>query len=217
MPPFAGAIAQGNQMSKYGSLSHFDSYQNSMNRHPQADYYAMQTSADYKIELNSWKRTSRERKHARSDAEVEKEKIECRDRTKEFPSPYYGTWWKIFYEGIYADEARWRRIREAMGRGACRVVVRWEDWQIEEVGRGHGSLKARSGGMGLGPGSGGFSTRLRGTGQGQPIHRRGQAHSFGVLPPSLGSTIDHGRTEMDDGFDMRKFEDGESWQFEDGF
>ncbi|KAK2629815.1 hypothetical protein QTJ16_000635 [Diplocarpon rosae] len=50
-----------------------------------------------------------------------------RSRELEEPCAYRGIWWPKFFEGVYADEARWRRIREAMSKGKCRVVVRWAE------------------------------------------------------------------------------------------
>ncbi|KAI9046623.1 hypothetical protein LZ554_009366 [Drepanopeziza brunnea f. sp. 'monogermtubi'] len=66
-------------------------------------------------------------------------------REKEIPSTCRGVWWEQFYEGLYRDETKWRRIREAMARGKCRVVVRWAE--LEEV-------KPAEGGLGLGAGFG---------------------------------------------------------------
>ncbi|KAK6586023.1 hypothetical protein PZA11_001080 [Diplocarpon coronariae] len=55
------------------------------------------------------------------------EEREGRSRELEEPCAYRGIWWPKFFKGIYADEARWRRIREAMSKGKCRVVVRWAE------------------------------------------------------------------------------------------
>jgi len=44
------------------------------------------------------------------------------------PSPYRGTWWAEFYRRVGEDAQRWEEIRGAMGRGKCRVVVRWREW-----------------------------------------------------------------------------------------
>jgi len=48
-----------------------------------------------------------------------------RDRSTEVPHARVGKWWDMFYEEVYKEEARWRRIRECMSRGKCRVVIRW--------------------------------------------------------------------------------------------
>ncbi|EKD14050.1 uncharacterized protein L3040_007946 [Drepanopeziza brunnea f. sp. 'multigermtubi'] len=66
-------------------------------------------------------------------------------REKEIPSTCRGVWWEQFYDGLYQDETKWRRIREAMARGKCRVVVRWAE--LAEV-------KPAEEGLGLGAGFG---------------------------------------------------------------
>ncbi|ESZ98110.1 hypothetical protein SBOR_1489 [Sclerotinia borealis F-4128] len=42
-------------------------------------------------------------------------------------SPNEGVWWSVFYRGMSADRIKWAKIRRSMGRGRCRVVVRWQD------------------------------------------------------------------------------------------
>lgn len=42
-------------------------------------------------------------------------------------SPNDGTWWNAFYRGMTKDRIRWEKIRRSMGRGRCRVVIRWQD------------------------------------------------------------------------------------------
>ncbi|KAG9243610.1 hypothetical protein BJ878DRAFT_510016 [Calycina marina] len=43
-------------------------------------------------------------------------------------SPFAGLWWAEFYRGMHIDAGRWRAIRRAMARGACRVVARWTEF-----------------------------------------------------------------------------------------
>ncbi|KAB8304234.1 hypothetical protein EYC80_003652 [Monilinia laxa] len=42
-------------------------------------------------------------------------------------SPNDGIWWNCFYRGMTRDRIRWEKIRRSMGRGRCRVVMRWQD------------------------------------------------------------------------------------------
>ncbi|PBP15446.1 hypothetical protein BUE80_DR013783 [Diplocarpon rosae] len=58
---------------------------------------------------------------------------EGRSREREEPCAYRGIWWPQFFEGVYADEARWHRIREAMSKGKCRVVVRWAELEPQQA------------------------------------------------------------------------------------
>lgn len=59
-------------------------------------------------------------------------------------SPNKGAWWKEFYRKMYADRKTWRGVKHAMGRGKCRVVVRWLESEtakdINEIGDGGGAL-----------------------------------------------------------------------------
>jgi hypothetical protein len=48
------------------------------------------------------------------------------------PPPNRGVWWKSFYERMARDVERWRKIRACMGRGKCRVVVRWTESPEDE-------------------------------------------------------------------------------------
>lgn len=61
------------------------------------------------------------------------------------PSVRKGKWWSAFYKGMYADEARWERIREAMSRGKCRVVVRWVERDLFAAPREPGLAEAMMG------------------------------------------------------------------------
>jgi hypothetical protein len=49
------------------------------------------------------------------------------------PCPYEGHWWGRFWEEMWEDARRWKGIREAMGRGSCRVVLRWEEWEVQDL------------------------------------------------------------------------------------
>ena len=48
-------------------------------------------------------------------------------KIKEMPAPNRGKWWEVFYKSMYADCRKWEKVRTAMGRGKCRVVIRWEE------------------------------------------------------------------------------------------
>jgi hypothetical protein len=50
-------------------------------------------------------------------------------------SPFAGQWWKVFYEGVSRDAARWCSIRSAMSRGKCRVVVRYTEFEDDYEGQ----------------------------------------------------------------------------------
>jgi hypothetical protein len=43
------------------------------------------------------------------------------------PAPNRGFWWNVFYQRMHEDCARWENVKKAMGRGKCRVVVRWNE------------------------------------------------------------------------------------------
>lgn len=45
-------------------------------------------------------------------------------------SPKSGIWWEEFIKGVDKDSMVWEDIRSAMGRGKCRVVVRWSETEI---------------------------------------------------------------------------------------
>ncbi|KAI9648267.1 hypothetical protein NHQ30_002899 [Ciborinia camelliae] len=58
-------------------------------------------------------------------------------------SPNEGVWWNTFYRGITKDRVRWEKVRRSMGRGRCRVVVRWQDIP-EELKMPNSSLSQRT-------------------------------------------------------------------------
>jgi hypothetical protein len=45
------------------------------------------------------------------------------------PSPNAGYWWKVFYALVEEDAERWQSVKNAMERGKCRVVVRYEEFE----------------------------------------------------------------------------------------
>ncbi|TGO65537.1 hypothetical protein BCON_0002g01230 [Botryotinia convoluta] len=63
-------------------------------------------------------------------------------------SPNEGIWWCEFYRGITRDRIRWERVKRCMGRGRCRVVVRWQD--VPDEMKRLGGRSSSSSGMGLG-------------------------------------------------------------------
>ncbi|RDW65030.1 hypothetical protein BP6252_10681 [Coleophoma cylindrospora] len=71
---------------------------------------------------------------ARSDAAWDEEsgerKRDMRGKAEQ-PAAAKGRWWSEFYAKMYEDSRRWGRIRAAMARGKCRVVVRWEEMDAE--------------------------------------------------------------------------------------
>ncbi|KAE9365776.1 hypothetical protein N431DRAFT_472371 [Stipitochalara longipes BDJ] len=85
-------------------------------------------------------------------------KVEGEEGVRKVESPFQGQWWKVFYEGVSEDVARWEGIRSAMARGKCRVVVRYTEFEddrdkmdIDPVGLG---LSGFEGGFGGGMGEG---------------------------------------------------------------
>ncbi|KAH6713515.1 hypothetical protein BKA61DRAFT_457145, partial [Leptodontidium sp. MPI-SDFR-AT-0119] len=71
-----------------------------------------------------------------------------RDRGLEDPHARRGVWWEMFYQAVYREERKWRRVRECMSRGKCRIVVRWVENGDSGMSDGAG------GGIGLGLGIG---------------------------------------------------------------
>ena len=45
------------------------------------------------------------------------------------PCPNKGVWWTQFYCRVWEDCEGWRKVKEAMGRGKCRVVLRWDEYK----------------------------------------------------------------------------------------
>lgn len=77
------------------------------------------------------------------------------------PAPNRGVWWKVFYERMYEDVARWDKVRKAMGRGKCRVVIRWIEALAEEgVETGQRGAVAGKQGLGVGGKKGAQGKRL---------------------------------------------------------
>ncbi|PMD35020.1 hypothetical protein L207DRAFT_638481 [Hyaloscypha variabilis F] len=77
-------------------------------------------------------------------------------------SPWSGQWWKVFYEGVSGEVGRWEGVKASMGRGKCRVVVRFTEWEGEDEGermdldREEGVGLGLSGVEGVGMGLGGM-------------------------------------------------------------
>jgi hypothetical protein len=42
-------------------------------------------------------------------------------------NPFQGRWYKVFYDKLNEDAKRWLDIRNAMGKGMCHIVVRWQE------------------------------------------------------------------------------------------
>jgi hypothetical protein len=77
------------------------------------------------------------------------------------PCPNRGVWWKEFYRRVGEDCERWRKVRRAMGRGTCRIVLRWVETEDEEDGEEHeeeeedfGRVGRTLGGRSMGSGRG---------------------------------------------------------------
>jgi hypothetical protein len=62
---------------------------------------------------------------------------------------FMGEWWQEFYIKMAEERTRWRRVRESMGRGKCRVVIRWQEVN-GALGAGRNGLRAVSAGTGVG-------------------------------------------------------------------
>lgn len=58
--------------------------------------------------------------------------------------PYYGQWWEKFWGQMWWDARRWQEIRLSMGRGKCRIVVRWNEWEEESEEDTKKGKRARS-------------------------------------------------------------------------
>lgn len=81
-------------------------------------------------------------------------------------SPYSGQWWKVFYESVGRDAARWEGIRGAMGRGRCRVVLRYAEFEVDPDSQNNfGEMDVDAIGLGIGGlenvGGGGEGKKIR--------------------------------------------------------
>ncbi|TGO37783.1 hypothetical protein BHYA_0089g00220 [Botrytis hyacinthi] len=63
-------------------------------------------------------------------------------------SPNEGIWWCEFYRAITRDRIRWERVKTCMGRGRCRVVLRWQD--VPDEMKKLGGRSGTSSGISLG-------------------------------------------------------------------
>jgi hypothetical protein len=66
------------------------------------------------------------------------------------PSPNRGVWWEKFYGRMREDSKCWKRVKHAMGRGKCRVVVRWAENELVAVEEDEDMGVGSGGGIGLG-------------------------------------------------------------------
>lgn len=69
--------------------------------------------------------------------------------------PFEGRWWKVFWTEMWRDAQRWEKVRRSMGRGRCRVVLRWEEWapaaeKIVGLGLGGEDVEMEGTGGGVG-------------------------------------------------------------------
>lgn len=72
------------------------------------------------------------------------------------PPPNRGAWWKSFYDRMGKDVERWKKIKTCMGRGKCRVVVRWIEPPQDETMEDQVDVRWEQGGrwkQGVGAGS----------------------------------------------------------------
>jgi hypothetical protein len=72
------------------------------------------------------------------------------------PPSSRGVWWKAFYGHMHDECNKWKGIKAAMGRGKCRIVVRWDEVeemqdQLKPTSSGDRSLVLRGARKGLRP------------------------------------------------------------------
>lgn len=118
---FAGQLTDFLSVEKMGGFSAEDGYES-------------YSEEEYRGAYEAWVQTG---------ASVE------RDGFGNMPCPNRGVWWKEFYRRVGEDCERWRKIRRAMGRGKCRIVLRWvetedgeehEEEEDDEFGRAGSAL-----------------------------------------------------------------------------
>jgi hypothetical protein len=94
------------------------------------------------------------------------------------PCPCKGVWWREFYRRVGEDYEMWQRVKRAMEKGKCRIVLRWwefnaakDDDDNERGGRdGNGDGKGYDGygnGKGSGNGKGKGKRTRKGKGKGK--------------------------------------------------
>ncbi|CZR58284.1 uncharacterized protein PAC_08175 [Phialocephala subalpina] len=157
--------------------------------------FELKSKEDFRLDVGFWEHRGRNGVEGLglSDEEIKRDEVECRRRQEEYPCPFWGEWWGLFYERIYEDEGRWRKVRKAMGRGKCRVVVRWVEFDGEAEGPRDGGMEKRGGGMGMGRGllrggslgggnvgGGGVQGRMRAV-----AHKRSRSALSVTVPPPL--------------------------------
>ncbi|KAH7346813.1 hypothetical protein BKA65DRAFT_585886 [Rhexocercosporidium sp. MPI-PUGE-AT-0058] len=105
-----------------------------------SDSFGLCDLAEYQARLRAWddevENLSREERKEDDRA--------YRDRSAEEPHARKGVWWEKFYEGVYREEGRWRRIRECMSRGKCRIVVRWVESEMSPPSLSGSTFQARN-------------------------------------------------------------------------
>lgn len=100
-------------------------------------------------------------------------------------------WWDEVREKFIQDAARWKKIKEAMARGACRVIARFEVNEEAQPGSGDSSNSSNSGY------SGGIrGARARGRGSSQKSSQSAKKRSFAS---GLGSETDMGEGQSPTG------------------
>ncbi|KAA8574826.1 hypothetical protein EYC84_004071 [Monilinia fructicola] len=97
-------------------------------------------------------------------------------------SPNDGIWWNSFYRGMTRDRIRWEKIRRSMGRGRCRVVMRWQDVPEE--------LKTKD--SRLGPGTCEVEKIMEEMTRESMQGKKRKARKSGVMSPGSGSGQDVG-------------------------
>lgn len=106
------------------------------------DLYQGSTSEEYKRMYSLWE-----------DGETGVGGFDDEGRPKApMPAPNRGVWWRVFYDCLNEDVARWKKVRTAMGRGKCHVVLRWDEAIDEYEAEPRPIGGALSGKQGLGGG-----------------------------------------------------------------
>ena len=94
------------------------------------DLFQEYTKEEYKRMYSLWE--DGEWRSRSSTAEIDEGLDEDGKPRASIPAPNRGVWWKVFYQRMYEDCARWEKVKKVMGRGRCRVVVRWNEQEGAE-------------------------------------------------------------------------------------
>lgn len=54
-----------------------------------------------------------------------------KDGVGKIPCPNKGEWWKEFYRRVGEDAEKWKKVKSAMERGKCRVVLRCAQFELD--------------------------------------------------------------------------------------